>query len=171
MRRLDVDTVKKVLALKAAGIGRRRISWFLGINTYTASDICRRVNWKHVPLQPPAELPPELQGARKPLPTRERLMKRVRQTETCWLWTGKKAGNGYGQFIHDGDFIGAHRAAWMVLRGPIPTGMYVLHRCDVPLCINPDHLFLGTHRDNMRDMTAKGRHKSTRAALAKSQAA
>ena len=51
----------------------------------------------------------------------------------------------------------AHRVAWMLAHGPIPRGMNVLHRCDVPRCVNPDHLFLGTQHDNVRDMIAKGR--------------
>jgi hypothetical protein len=57
---------------------------------------------------------------------------------------------------------GAHRALWMLTNGPIPAGLFVLHRCDNPPCCNPDHLFLGTPADNMRDMSEKGRAKGAR---------
>lgn len=77
-------------------------------------------------------------------------------TEECWLWTGTLKGNGYG-YWRENDGRYAHRKSWINTFGPIPEGMCVLHRCDTPLCVRPDHLFLGTHGDNMRDMVAKGR--------------
>lgn len=76
----------------------------------------------------------------------------------CWLWTGALCGKGYGQFTFPGGRR-AHRAAWAMFHGQIPKGMQVLHNCDVMRCVNPDHLFLGTHQDNMTDMKAKGRRK------------
>ena len=76
----------------------------------------------------------------------------------CWLWTKSLRGNGYGQFTHpDRKQEGAHRVAYRAYRGPIPDGMMVCHRCDVPSCCNPDHLFLGTAKDNAVDMVRKGR--------------
>lgn len=75
----------------------------------------------------------------------------------CWIWVGT-AGR-YGKFFHEGRPKDAHRAAWLVFKGPIPQGMRVCHSCDVPLCVNPDHLFLGTAKDNTLDMMKKGRHK------------
>lgn len=75
----------------------------------------------------------------------------VTMTKTCWLF-GSNAGS-YGG--------GAHRFSWTLHNGPIPAGMHVLHYCDTPACVRPDHLFLGTHRDNMRDAASKGRLNAT----------
>lgn len=80
----------------------------------------------------------------------------------CWLWTGSHRGRReygqYGAFSFNGKLVGAHRFGYELLIGPIPDGMYVLHRCDTPLCQNPDHWFLGTPRDNSQDREQKGRH-------------
>jgi hypothetical protein len=78
----------------------------------------------------------------------------------CTLWTGALTQKGYGDLLVERRHIRAHRAAWEAYRGPIPDGMHVLHKCDVPACINPDHLWLGTNVDNMADKMAKGRHSS-----------
>ena len=87
----------------------------------------------------------------------------VDKTSGCWLWTGSTNGCGYGQFTYNGKLEKAHRVSWQIHHGPLPlwsghtTGICVLHRCDVPLCVNPDHLFLGTQGDNVADMIEKGR--------------
>jgi len=78
----------------------------------------------------------------------------------CLLWVGAKYRSGHGTMKvggRGGKLVRAHRAAWILERGPIPDGLCVCHKCDVPACVNVDHLFLGTQRDNMRDMRAKGR--------------
>jgi HNH endonuclease len=78
--------------------------------------------------------------------------------DECWLWTGGATRRGYGAFaIRHGKMVIASRFAWELVRGPIPPGLCVLHRCDNPPCCNPTHLWLGTKRDNSRDMVAKGR--------------
>lgn len=94
-----------------------------------------------------------------PVPLRERLNGMYREDENgCWIWTGSKLESGYGMVrCEQGHYIRVHRASWIVHRGPIPDGLLVCHRCDVPLCINPDHLFLGTSKDNTQDMIKKGR--------------
>jgi len=88
----------------------------------------------------------------------ERLRKRTNVGPGgCWIWTGARTPHGYGQVQVDGRRMLIHRASWEQENGPIPAGLLVLHRCDTPPCINPEHLFLGTQSDNMRDSKAKGR--------------
>lgn len=85
----------------------------------------------------------------------------------CWLWTGVVATGHrlpYGRFWLNARSIVAHRASWTLLRGPIPSGLLVLHACDQPRCVNPGHLFLGTAKDNTQDMIAKGRDAPCRLA-------
>ena len=86
----------------------------------------------------------------------ERKSERIPFTD-CGIWTGAWQSMGYGQVRYNGKTILAHRAAYMVYRSDIPVGLCVLHKCDTPPCINPDHLFLGTQKDNIRDMISKGR--------------
>ncbi len=74
----------------------------------------------------------------------------------CWLWLGRRDDEGYGRFKANGVRL-AHREFYLHHRGAIPDGHDVLHRCDTPACVNPNHLFTGTHADNMRDMIKKGR--------------
>lgn len=84
--------------------------------------------------------------------------------DECWIWTGSvHKRTKYGYFCLPGRMgCEAHRVSWMIHRGDIPDGMYVLHICDNRPCVNPDHLFVGTAGDNMRDCVAKGRRKHLR---------
>ncbi len=87
----------------------------------------------------------------------ERFWSKVEKSPDCWLWKAATA-SGYGTFRGpDGLMIGAHRMSYILAYGAIPDGLQVLHTCDNKLCVRPDHLFLGTHQDNMDDMLAKGR--------------
>lgn len=84
----------------------------------------------------------------------------VVRTGDCWLWTGCKTSFGYGairQGGRNGETLRTHRVSWELRNGPIPPGMIVLHKCDIPACVNPDHLRLGSHADNVKDKIAKGR--------------
>jgi hypothetical protein len=86
----------------------------------------------------------------------------------CWIWLATVNHRGYGMMSVGDRTAPVHRLSWQAHRGPIPHGLYVLHRCDVRCCVNPAHLFLGTHQDNMDDMKAKGRSSfGERNALAK----
>jgi hypothetical protein len=88
----------------------------------------------------------------------QRFWKNVKKTPGCWEWQGGKDYCGYGVLNNHQKKVKAHRAAWMIDRGKvIQSGFCVLHTCDNPGCVNPDHLFLGTPGDNARDRKAKGR--------------
>lgn len=84
-----------------------------------------------------------------------------RDIDHCWLWTGAADGHGYGVIATGGGspMISTHRLSWKLANGKIPHGMCICHKCDVRLCCNPAHLWLGTNADNTADKMAKGRHR------------
>jgi hypothetical protein len=103
-------------------------------------------------------------------PLEERFWSHVEKTETCWLWKPAVKSGDYGRIRVKGRGakVKAHVLSYTMHVGPIPDGLNVLHHCDNPPCVRPDHLFVGTHDDNMKDKVAKGRQgKGERMGLSK----
>lgn len=88
---------------------------------------------------------------------RERFFDKVEKTDSCWNWTASLNFDGYGRFLLNGKSKGAHRISWELHNGLISSNLCVLHTCDNRKCVNPKHLFLGTHQDNIQDRSQKKR--------------
>lgn len=103
-------------------------------------------------------------------PLENRFWSKVKKTNTCWLWTGTLTNKGYGKIglgRRACGYVTTHRLSYEIANGPIPKGngyhgTCVLHKCDNRACVRPNHLFLGTQKDNLHDMSSKGRHPSTK---------
>lgn len=98
---------------------------------------------------------PEYKRTTVKRPLKERFWEKVEKTPTCWLWLGAHNGK-YGKFWDGTKVVFAHRMAYELENGP--TNQLVLHSCDVPLCVRPSHLFVGSQSDNIQDCIQKGRH-------------
>jgi hypothetical protein len=99
---------------------------------------------------------------KNPPSTEDRFWPRVDKTSHaggCWLWTGSKFRTGYGRATQMCKPVSAHRLSYIINVGPIPSGRLILHSCDNRACVNPSHLRIGTHADNVADMVARGRNK------------
>ena len=90
-------------------------------------------------------------------PLKDRFDEKFRVTPGCWIWLGAKLKEGYGIIHYKGKLIGAHRASYELYVGEIPDGLIVRHKCDTPSCVNPDHLVIGTHKENAKDRGERGR--------------
>lgn len=91
----------------------------------------------------------------------ERFWAKVDRSGECWVWTGPKHSAGYGLLRFNGKQISAHRLAWQLVGGQIWPGLCICHHCDNPPCVRPEHLFIGSHRDNMRDRRYKNQARLT----------
>lgn len=101
--------------------------------------------------------------AQPTVPLNERFWAKVNQTSGCWEWTGSRNPKGYGQIQRGGrggGLVLTHRLSWEIHNGSIPDSLFVLHKCDNPACVRPDHLWIGSKAENTADMMAKGRHKT-----------
>lgn len=100
------------------------------------------------------------------IPSEKRFWAKVikRGPDECWTWTASRMGlrGEYGQFSYEGKRMGAHQASWILHNGPIPEGLEVCHSCDNGLCVNPAHLWLGTHYQNMHDKLDKKRNNNAK---------
>ena len=101
----------------------------------------------------------------KPSPI-ERLLSKIRVDETgCWNYIFRTNNSGYGDICIDGKQVRAHRLSYEHFVGIIPNGLLICHKCDNPSCVNPDHLYAGTQKDNIRDMFARGRDRASRSRI------
>jgi len=112
---------------------------------------------KQIPIRTKSEARRKIRGITEEVKARFWKKVSIQEGNQCWLWQAGIADNGYGKFWFDEKQVSAHRFSWYLKFGEIPPEKFVLHHCDVKRCVNPNHLFLGNHLDNMFDMAKKGR--------------
>jgi hypothetical protein len=99
-------------------------------------------------------------GTRAPAPLEDRFFRNIEKTDACWLWKGRAVGKGYGMIGLGGKGakqVLVHRLSYEIHKGLIPAGMVIMHQCDNPRCVNPDHLEAGTQSQNIKDAFSRGR--------------
>lgn len=133
----------------------------LSDSEYSVSAKCAGCGCRFVPTGPQRYCGHECYSATLRIPIEQRFWTKVNKTAGCWLWTGSMV-QGYGQIMRNRKPAKAHRVAWELTYGEIPADQFVLHRCDVPACVRPDHLFLGTQPENLADARQKGRLDESR---------
>jgi len=89
---------------------------------------------------------------------KERFFSKIEKTDTCWIWNSVRLTGNYGYFKYLGKYVRAHRMSYILANGHIPDNLLVLHTCDNPPCVNPEHLYLGTQKDNIKDKFDRGRN-------------
>ena len=100
----------------------------------------------------------------------KRFWKYVEKTDGCWFWVGYRDPDGYGRFTVNHRFIRANRYSLELHKGPIPEGLFACHHCDTPACVNPEHLYAGTAKENALDMAKRGRRATPTAKITKETA-
>jgi hypothetical protein len=100
-----------------------------------------------------------MKSSRNTLPLETRFWNGILKTDGCWQWLGPYLNSGYGYIWHSGKTKPIHRASWEIHYGEIPDGLDICHKCDNRKCANPEHLFIGTRSDNLRDSVRKGRYR------------
>ena len=114
----------------------------------------RRKTPRHPPRRTRKHRPP---GWIKQPNAQQLFLRQVQKTDNCWMWLGPTKPSGHGCLTADCLCQSAHRIAYRLFKAPIEKGKHIRHKCDNPPCVNPDHLLIGTHQDNMRDATERGR--------------
>lgn len=145
VHRLTPVQVEEILAWHRTRVTVKDMAARYGVSEYVLHYVIQRAGKGYRP----ASLPQTVQ---------ERFEKKVTRTAGCWLWMAGRRHFGHGNFRLNGRGIAAHRYSWMLYVGPIPPGLWVLHKCDNPPCVNPAHLYLGTSKDNWRDCRERHRH-------------